>query len=180
MTAAQTATLPSGAEQQNGRPRWRIILWSVVGAVVFPGACVCGYLSLAASEAGGLLGLMPPLIVRAGEYTSIVSGIDEGSLAADAKGVLKLPRRLASVAPRGEVYVERKPDGRLFVLFPTWYGHGNDLQGYLYASGPLTAADYYEVDWGQGGVRRHLDICGRGLLTVSGNGPYYTVMRRLD
>jgi len=114
-------------------------------------------------------------------YESVLADIESGVLVAPTNGVLKLPTRFAGLAPQGEMYVETKSGGRLFVLFPTWYGRGSDIEGLLYCSGSLTASDFYTIDWGAGGKHEHLDVGRRNMLTVSDLKPHwYSVTRRLD
>jgi hypothetical protein len=114
-------------------------------------------------------------------YASVVADIEHGILAAPTNGILRLPARFSAVAPRAEVYVEKKLDGRLLVLFPPWYGRGADMEGFLYCSGALARSDFYCIDWGAGGVHEHLDVGGRDILTVKDLKPHwYRVTRRLD
>lgn len=114
-------------------------------------------------------------------YGPVVTAIASGSLPVPADGVVTLPAKWKGLTPRGLVHVERRPDGRLFVLFPTSCGRGEDVDGWLYCSGPLAPADFYSVNWGAGGERRHMDACGRTMLTITSQAPpWYRVTRRLD
>ncbi|MBV9868875.1 MAG: hypothetical protein JO316_26310 [Abitibacteriaceae bacterium] len=124
----------------------------------------------------GLMVLRPNPVAR---YQLIVQQIQQGVLTANKAGVVRLPAAFSELAPRGEVYAERKADGRLFVLFPTWYGRGADMEGYLFCSQALRPSDYYAVNWGAGRVQSHIDVAGRDMLTVEPYKPnWYT--RRLD
>ena len=79
-----------------------------------------------------------------------------------------------------KVYVEHRPDGRLFILFPTWYGRGSDIEGWLYCSGPLKPSDFVVVHWGSSG-QPALNAAGYKMLRVeSQKPPWYWVTRRLD
>jgi hypothetical protein len=85
------------------------------------------------------------------------------------------------VTPGGKVYAETRPGNHLLVLFPTCYGRGSDLQGYLYSNVPLTTRDYYTVNWGAGGIARHLKVGPIDLLTVNPvEAPWYEVTRLVD
>jgi hypothetical protein len=116
-------------------------------------------------------------------YQPIVVAITNGTLVVPPTpgGEVKLSAALSGVTPRDEVIVERRPDGRLFILFPTWYGRGQDIEGWLYCSGPLKSTDFYIVDWGAGGKVDHIDVADRKMLTVISKGStWYRVSRRLD
>lgn len=129
----------------------------------------------------GLLGVLPPLWFKRPVYLRVVQAIQQGKLTSKSYVISSLPLMYKGVAPRDKVLCERNPNGRLLVLFPTWYGRGSDLQGYLYCSSPLTKKDYYSVDWGAGGVVEHVAVCGIDLLSVEKvDNNWYTVMRRLD
>lgn len=115
------------------------------------------------------------------KYQTVVQQIEQGSLTANDAGVIQLPESLKNLAPRGEVYIERKPDNRLLILFPTGYGRGNDIEGYLYCSESLQPSDYYQIEWGAGGVGNHIDVAGWDMLTTENLQPnWYKVSRRLD
>jgi hypothetical protein len=118
---------------------------------------------------------------RSAKFDPVMRDIQAGTLVIPASGIVQLPRRFAGLTPRSEVFAAKKADGRLFILFPTWYGRGNDLEGYLYCSGVLQPSDYYTTDWGAGGKHRHLKIAGRDMLTIRDYKPHwYSVTRRLD
>ena len=118
---------------------------------------------------------------REAEFATVVQDIQTGVIPVAANGSVPLPERFAGLTPRNEIFVERKPDSRLLVLFPTWYGRGDDIEGLLYCSSALKAEDFYTVDWGQGGRRQHIDIAGRDMLTVRGfKEHWYYVSRRID
>ncbi len=151
-----------------------LLLASLVGVLAYDWFC--------GSDIGGIIGLWPRLFLHANGYMAVVRQIETGALKPGPKAAIAVPSGLRSVSPDGNVYAERKPDGRVFVLFPIWYGRGKtDLQGYLYCSRPLKAADFSEVDWGSGGVWRQLTICGRNYLSAEHvRGPWWWVWRRVD
>lgn len=123
----------------------------------------------------------PSLASRLPDYKRVVADIDSGKLAVDASGHCVLGFGFAKLTPRGQVLVEKTADGRTLILFPTWHGRGGDLAGYLYASGRLVASDFYTVDWGDGGQRRHVDIATAEMLDVTRVKPnWYWASRRLD
>jgi hypothetical protein len=133
------------------------------------------------------LSVFAVLLVAAGcgaptsSYAPVVTAISNGALAVPAYGIVTLPANWKGLTPRGVVKVERRPDGRLFILFPTFYGRGDDVDGWLYCSGPLTPTDFYTINWGAGGIQQHIDACGYKMLTVSSQAsPWYGITRRLD
>jgi hypothetical protein len=149
------------------------------------------YVWFASSFWGGLFGLTPPLILKQPGYLAVVKDLKSGRLVIGTKPRLgywhgtapknqvDLPPSYQSIAPK--VYAERRPDGRLFVLFATWLGRGADLNGYLYCSRPLTPGDFFPADWGSGGVRQQIHLCGISYLEPQHiRGPWYRVLRRLD
>lgn len=128
-------------------------------------------------SAGQLVGCSPP---TAG-YEPVVAAITSGALTVPADGVVKLPPTWHGLTPDNIVNVETRPDGRTFILFPTYYGRGSDVDGWLYCSGPIGPADFHTIDWGPGGKGSHLDAAGYKMLSVeTRNPPWYWVTRRLD
>ena len=117
-----------------------------------------------------------------GAYIPVVTAMSNGTIAIPAgAGIVQLPAAFAGLTPKNEVIVERRAGGRLFILFPTWYGRGADLEGWLYTSGPLVATDYYTIDWGTGGVHQHLDVADCKMLSVGRpQSSWCAVSRRLD
>jgi hypothetical protein len=118
---------------------------------------------------------------RTSKYNSIIKDIQTGVLIVSTNGVVRLPQQFAGLTPKDEVYAETKPDGRILVLFPTWYGRGSDVEGSLYCSGSLQPSDYYTIDWGAGGKRQHIDVADHDMLSVRAIRPHwYFASRRLD
>jgi hypothetical protein len=115
------------------------------------------------------------------KFAPVVHAIQSGALAMPANGVITLSHQFAGLTARNEVFAEKKADGRLLILFPTKYGGGQDVKGYLYCSGPLQPADHYTIDHGSGGKHQYLDVAGRTMLTAkSYKTNWYLVSRRLD
>jgi hypothetical protein len=115
------------------------------------------------------------------KYLPVVSSIASGTTKVPANGVVGLAPTWPGLTPRDVAYAERRPDGRLFILFPTWYGRGQDIEGWLHCSGPLGPADFHNVNWGGTNNQAALDAAGYDLLTVeSQSPPWYRVTRRLD
>jgi hypothetical protein len=115
------------------------------------------------------------------KFDSLIQDLQTGKLDSSKDSRVRLPVAYTNLTPKSEIFVERRPDGRLFVLFPTWYGRGDDMDGWLYCSGYLQQSDYYTVDWGTGGKHRHIDVAGRKMLTVTSDRPHwYRFTRRLD
>lgn len=141
---------------------------------------IIGYFWIASSDVGGLLGLLPPLISKRSSYMGIIHDIENGKLKAE-NSVIYLPHSYHGVAPRNEVYYQLYPDGRMFVLFPTWYGRGQDINGYLYCSGTLNKEDYFISDWGSGGISQEIHLCGISYLEPKYvKEHWYKIIRRLD
>jgi len=167
-----TATVPAS------RVARRCSRFACVLGILF--AIYAAYVGVACSSFGSLMGLFPPLYMKRGEYRPVVDAVLSGALAPDSLGVVRLPPDLSKATPRGEVMVDRRP-GLTLILFPTFYGRGNDLQGYLYCSRPLTSLDWYSIDWGSGGVHEHIDVGPATMLSWwGGEGTWLKVGRRLD
>jgi hypothetical protein len=115
------------------------------------------------------------------KFEPIVQQVIDGSLKPNRDGVITVPKEFDEITTNNEAYFEQKSDGRVLILFPTWRGRGDDLEGYLYCSGELLETDYYAIDWGEGGAQRHFTVAGRDMLTVEPLTPnWYKVVRRLD
>lgn len=115
------------------------------------------------------------------KFEPVIRDIQSGKFVLPTNGMVQLPQRFASLTPKGEIFVERQPTGRLLVLFPTWYGRGSDLEGMLYCSSPLQPTDYYTINSGSGQANDYLSVGGRDLLTVQKHHPpWYEVTRRMD
>jgi hypothetical protein len=78
---------------------------------------------------------------RKEEAQKIVTGVINHTLPADRSGRVKLPPSLASASKDGGVYVTRKRNGQILILFPTWQGKGGNVRGYLFCSRPLTKTE---------------------------------------
>ena len=118
---------------------------------------------------------------RSAKFEAVVSDIQSGVFVIHTNGAVRLDPKFAHLTPDEEIFVEKQADGSLFILFPTWYGRGQDLEGILYCSRALLPSDYYTIDWGAGG-KQHIDVGGRDMLTVHDYKPphWYNVSRRLD
>lgn len=115
------------------------------------------------------------------DFEDVVQKVKEGSLKPNKDGVIVVPIKSAEGVVNNEIFVEKRNDGLLLVLFPTKTGRGDDLEGFLYCSRELRPSDYYTVNWGEGGVHKHIDVATRYLLTVERLTPnWYSVSRRLD
>jgi hypothetical protein len=147
------------------------------------------YLGLSLTVVGGELGLKPPLWLKESRYMEVVRDIEAGSLAPAkpatgvfslvdyAEFVVALPPSHQSLTPHGIVFAEKRSDGRLFVVFPTWHGFHHDMMGYLYCSQPLSAEDYQlNTGWGVEAVL----VCGQALKVTHLRGPWYSIDRGLD
>jgi hypothetical protein len=143
-----------------------------------------GFIALAifAARLNSVFGFVgPSLNSRLSDYQTIVADIKSGAISADASGACTLPSVFDGVTPRGLVYTGTTPTGTTVVLFPTWYGRGSDVDGYIHSSAPLVAGDYYTINWGSGGNAQHLDVGSIDMLSVSAvRGSWYWGSRRLD
>ena len=148
------------------------VVAGALAAAFFAAGILASYWLLNFWELGG----------KEGKCLEVVGKIEAGTIKVGGKSPVNLPSQDWGLTPRGEVYAEKRPGGKLLVLFPTWYGRGSDVEGFLYCSGPLGPADFYQVDWGVGGKREHLDVGEASLLTVGRHlrGPWHKAGRRLD
>lgn len=155
----------------------RRIAISSLAVVVLAAAIFGGYRWLRHSELGVLLGLMPPFAAKRAQYGRVLDELHKGTLKTPSLPVVMLPQRYAGLTPRETIYVERRPNGQLLVLFPTWYGRGADLQGYLYTSAPLAGTDFTVRPDGI----REISACGFDyLMTEDVQDNWYAVIRRMD
>ena len=114
-------------------------------------------------------------------FLPIAEAIRSGALRLPGGGRQLLPAIFAGLTARDVVYLDIKTDGRTFILFPTAFGRGSDVEGWLYSSDSLAPSDYTSVNWGAGGVRQHITIAGLDFLrVVSQRGRWYFVVRRVD
>lgn len=145
---------------------------------------VCGFvLTIFATQLNSAFGFIgPSLNSRLTGYQSIIADINSGAIVPNASGACTLPNTFDGVTPRGEVFTATTPTGSTVILFPTWYGRGADVDGYIHSSAPLAAGDFSTIDWGSGGnVQQHLDVGSVDSLSVSPvSGTWYWGSRRLD
>lgn len=115
-------------------------------------------------------------------YLAIVERVNTGEIGVDTDGRSVLPSAFKGIVCRDEIYVRRTTDGRLIFLFPTWYGRGADIEGYLYVNGGLKTSDMYPVQWGIGKKpEMYLDVGVRDMLSTNKIcHDWYWVSRRLD
>ena len=93
-------------------------------------------------------------------YERVIQRVQKGEIKTDQeKGVqippgsvrlpstAQLPPDLGAASVGGEIYVSRASTNQLLVVFKTWRGKDFNMEGYLYAAKPLSAAeitkDYY-------------------------------------
>lgn len=108
-------------------------LFNVVAAVVCAVACGC--------EGSSMLKKNKPL------YEQSISRLESGTIKPDSSGRVRLPMDLRAASVDGEVYVSQLSTNQIVVVFKTWRGKGNNMEGFLYANPPLgkssTQTDYY-------------------------------------
>jgi hypothetical protein len=123
----------------------------------------------------------PSLRSKISQYEQVTALIESGNLSHDKDGLCVLPNDHSSLTPDGKVWVARSPSGKLRILFPTWYGRGSDVDGYLYADGNLAPSEIYAIDWGSGGSHQHINVGSASMLSFKDLKPnWYWVTRRLD
>lgn len=168
--------------------RRRRAILVTLAVLLIPGGWLA-YLSLALTDFGGFVGLKPPLWLKESRYNEIVRDIEAGRLAPAqpttgafglvdyAEFVVALPPSHQNLTPLGIAFAEKRSDGRLFVVFPTWHGFHHDMKGYLYCSEPLTSEDYrLNTGWGVEAVL----VCGQALKVTHIRGPWYSIDLGLD
>ena len=117
---------------------------------------------------------------RIRSYESILEQIDNGTLVADTNGEIRLSAAYGNLVANNIIYVGRTSDGRPKVLFPTWLGRGNDLDGYLYVHGGIRAGDSYPAYWASG-TELYVDVGPRKMLPFKAiKYEWYYITRRLD
>jgi hypothetical protein len=85
----------------------------------------------------------------AASFTHVAHEILSGRLNEHPVGLVVLPQAHASLTADGRVYVTRKNGGLVLILFPTWRGKGSNLEGYLFCSRRLKAADIQKDSYTQ-------------------------------
>jgi hypothetical protein len=75
------------------------------------------------------------------DFAPVVADLMSGRLRPDSRGIVVLPGRYSSLTRGGRAYYQRKNNGLVLILFPTWRGRDLDLRGYLYHNKPLSKAD---------------------------------------
>src|SRR6266849_692659 len=100
------------------------------------------------------------------DLAPVVADISSGRLRPDKDGIVVLPREYSSLTKFGEAYVERRKDGLVLVLFPTWDIGRGSVRGYLYHNRPLSKGDtlwMHKDHWAVAApygspVARHLEV----------------------
>ena len=80
-------------------------------------------------------------------YEQTINRLQSGMMKPDSVGRARLPVELQAASVDGEIYVSQTSTNQLVVVFKTWRGKGNNMEGFLYANPPLgksaTQTDYY-------------------------------------
>lgn len=80
-------------------------------------------------------------------YEQTIIRLQSGVLKPDEDGTVKLPPDLQVASVDGEIYVSRFSTNQIIVVFKTWRGKGNNMEGFLYAVPHVAKAaakkDYY-------------------------------------
>jgi hypothetical protein len=80
-------------------------------------------------------------------YQTVVANVAAGKQLVSANGEIVLPASQASSTAGGKAYATTQPSGSSMILFPTWWGKGTNLRGYLYDPGPpLTSGSSVSVN----------------------------------
>jgi hypothetical protein len=69
----------------------------------------------------------------------VVASIKAGSQVVAPTGEVILPASQTGSVVNGKAYVTTQPTGTMLVLFPTWWGKGTNLRGFLYSNGQAFA-----------------------------------------
>ncbi|HHO54339.1 MAG TPA: hypothetical protein ENK18_26580 [Deltaproteobacteria bacterium] len=80
-----------------------------------------------------LIGGLPPLREHQDTYLELIQEVRRGKIQPGCP--VALPKAHRALNSKGEFFVERQPN-QTVILFPTWYGRGKDVQGWLYSSSP--------------------------------------------
>jgi hypothetical protein len=72
-------------------------------------------------------------------YRAVVANVAAGTQAVSPSGELVLPANQSASTVNGRAYATTRPAGGPMILFPTWWGKGTNLRGYLYCPGPALA-----------------------------------------
>lgn len=72
-------------------------------------------------------------------YQAVVANVTAGTQAVSPNGEIVLPANQASSTVNGKAYATTRPTGGSMILFPTRWGKGTNLCGYLYCPGPAIA-----------------------------------------
>lgn len=106
----------------------------------------------------------------------VVSLYLAGELVSAVSGELKLSDRHASTACRGRAYVTKREQEHL-ILFPTWFGKGSNMDGYLFSPDTVlrTEQDVLVVRPGPSGIEE----CPIPVVADLGGG-WYQVYYALD
>jgi hypothetical protein len=150
-----------------------------IAAVLLVCVVALAVVAIRLNSAFGFVG--PSLNSRLNDYQSIIADFNSGALTPDSSGVCQLPTAYNGVTPKSRIYIGTTPTGSTVILFPTWYGRGSDVDGFIHSSAPLVAADYYSINGGAGGTQQHLDFGSIDMFSVSPvQGSWYSGSRRLD
>ena len=116
-----------------------------------------------------------------GRYAPIIAQIQANKLQPDSNGKLNLPAEFHGIVNGDAVFISKLSGNRMAILFPTWFGRGSDIEGYVYVEGGLIKSDFYTVTWGGGTSYDYINLGDRNMLSVTPQcGYWYWVTRRLD
>ncbi len=80
-------------------------------------------------------------------YEQTISRLQSGTIRPDSSGRARLPTDLQTASVDGEILVSQPSTNEIVVVFKTWCGKGENMEGFLYANPPLgesaTQSDYY-------------------------------------
>jgi hypothetical protein len=79
----------------------------------------------------------PPL----SRYDQVLAALRDHQIPPDESGRLDLSKQFPGITGHNDAYITYRPDNTFIVMFPTYYGLGQEVAGLLYTSRKLTEDD---------------------------------------
>lgn len=111
-------------------------------------------------------------------FLKIIDQVQTGAIKEDASNVIRLPPDMKEASIDGELFISRpSTNEQLIVVFKTWQGKGNNMEGFLYAAMPLTNNEIKKDYYGQPVVSvNSIDLTLEKKLETG----WYKISYRLD